>query len=246
MNKTFEKIIFKASEDYFKEMLKINKDASKQIVKAVDKPDFVEAEGIFKEVLRGWWQSYENDYHGGPGVDKSSYQEVFRNLNVNSDRKKPYPVRPQISGFLTEIFVIQFIQQLLGKEKKYVYLHGQPVKFLKMDGKKRAPQPDISIKLGKKYKIIIEVKTNIPSQKDVKRIKEDHEKCKRNGDGVHYYLICAGAEDIDGVNKVVVENLCECDIEAPYWVYMPHDKNGDYEGVKRFKSIVKQIREICG
>ncbi len=218
----FEDRIFNVSREYFKGMLNINKDASKDIVNAIGKGEFEKAEGIFIEVLRSWWQSYENK-------GETPYEEIFKELELNLKEGyvQGFPVRPTVSGFLTELFVIEVIKQLTSGNG-YRYVHSKKVSPLDYAA-------DLSVWLDNELKFVVEVKTTIPTGK--KKLKDHHDNIDKP-----YFLICADGGKLHGM-KTLPEDLN--DTKEPFWIYLPReDTNEKYERVKRFKSIVEQIREI--
>ena len=195
-----------------------------------------EADERFSKSIRQLWACFEKSDKGGILGDEGlclPYWEAFNELgDKNEDRNKFIgPTRPKFSGWLVEIYVYYFIKKLLEREglgERFQVLNSKRViiddfKFY----------PDIIIKDNGSERVLIEVKTFVMSEDQVKSISRVYEKCSERD--IKFYLFCgdisnkylgkvSGKLHIQGIKPAKKKYIGEIENleNSEEWVYLPY------------------------
>ncbi len=222
-------------EKYFKKLQETMKQDAEEVISLLE-TDPREADERFSKSIRQLWACFEKSDNKRVLEDEGlrlPYWEAFNELGGENRDKSKFigPTRPKFSGWLVEIYVYYFIKKLLEREGLDERLQVLNSKRINIDNLKF--NPDIIIKDNRSEKVLIEVKTFVMSEDQVKSISRVYEKCSERD--IKFYLFCCeiSKKHLEEVKrKLNIQNLKPAkkkyigEIEnlenSEEWVYLPY------------------------
>jgi len=249
-----EETYFQIHREYFEKLKNKMHEDAKRIVDMLLSGREKEACHMFSYHFRELWACFEkedkNDHFADVVDDALPYNTVFNELKEKNKREYSGPARPRISGWLTELFVYYFVSRLVKTKDhsgRYIVLHSTRLS-------KYNHTPDISIveknPLDEKnrrvdsdrVKVVIEVKTIIPSKKNVDDIVKRKEMYEQRG--VKFLLFVgevsskSKVESAPRMNKESVVAELEKRDKSRNWIFFPYESTLD----KMVNSILKILQ----
>jgi len=208
---------------YFKKLDDEIKKDTKNVVSLLIKDQWRNADKLFSHSFRELWMCFgeENEKRDFPDILDDSEHFPYSILQVDI-------TRPKISGWLTELYVYRFIENLLDKRGfgKNYEVCGSKTKDvekikLEIDGRNKRYYPDVIIKDRQgRIKVAIEVKTLIERADRCKYIQELRNKLKERDIGFFLFMgevSTRNNRDIKPCKKNIVEKLQDED-----WVFLAY------------------------